>query len=182
MLRVVRGNPGHRPLPADVESDAAEVSLDPPEDLVLAAREEQTRHDEVVRELGPTHSGVRILQTTAREALKHWGRMAPIIAARGHLTEDFIAAFIAGCNDWGEYQYALRRVLLTGQVVQSPTGYPIQNPFVSIRNNALKRYRHFEDTFGFTPSARTRVGGRAASKPASKISRFMERRLKRSRR
>lgn len=147
-----------------------------------AAHEEQARHDEALRDLGPTHPGVRTISTSARSALEHWHRIAPIIQTRGHLTEDFIAAIIAGCNDWGEYQYANRRVLLTGPVVQSPTGYPIQNPFVSIRNNAQKRYRHFEDTFGFNPSSRTRVGGRSGSKPASKISRFMERRLKRSHR
>lgn len=44
-----------------------------------------------------------------------------------------------------------------GEVIKAPSGYPIQNPWLSISNRALKQCEAFIKEFGLSPSARTRV-------------------------
>jgi hypothetical protein len=41
--------------------------------------------------------------------------------------------------------------------VKSPNGFPVQNPYLSVANRAMKQVKEFASEFGLTPSSRTRI-------------------------
>lgn len=112
------------------------------------------------------------------EALEEWKRRAPQLLAVGVLTEVDVPAFLGYCRSWGRYVDAEAKLETTGEVVKSPTGYPIPNPYRAIANKALQQCQQFWAEFGMMPSSRSRVGGvkpRSAAPEQSKVQRFMAR-------
>lgn len=61
------------------------------------------------------------------------------------------------CDTWARYLKAEAAIENHGLLIKSPKGYPIQNPALSIRNQAAKELLRFAIEFGLTPAARTRV-------------------------
>jgi P27 family predicted phage terminase small subunit len=55
---------------------------------------------------------------------------------------------------WVDAEHNLKE---QGAVVRSPSGYPIQNPYLSIANEALRQLRLFAAELGLSPSARTKI-------------------------
>ena len=47
-------------------------------------------------------------------------------------------------------------------MVKSPTGYPIQSPYVSIANRQAEIMMRITAEFGFTPASRSRLSAPAA--------------------
>jgi P27 family predicted phage terminase small subunit len=66
-------------------------------------------------------------------------------------------SLIAVCLEWSRYLDATRRVRTSGMVVASPSGYPIQNPYISIAKGALAACCRLWAELGLTPSSRSRV-------------------------
>jgi phage terminase small subunit len=46
-------------------------------------------------------------------------------------------------------------------MVKSPTGYPIQSPYVSIANRQAEIMMRIASEFGFTPASRSRISAPA---------------------
>lgn len=67
---------------------------------------------------------------------------------------DALAILAVNTVRWRE---ATQKVREMGMIVKSPTGYPIQNPFLAIANKAQKTCLDVLTEFGMTPSSRTRV-------------------------
>lgn len=108
------------------------------------------------------------------EAKVEWGRVANVLNDIGLLTKIDRAALAAYCQayaDWVEAEEQLRRY---GKVVKSPTktttrkskgdevtettgGFPMQSPFLPIRNRALEIMHKFAVEFGMTPAARGKI-------------------------
>ncbi len=65
-----------------------------------------------------------------------------------------MAGYAAAWQRWVE---AEQQLMLLGPVVKSPSGYPMQNPYLSIANTALKQIRDFSTELGMTPSSRSRI-------------------------
>ena len=125
------------------------------------------------------------------EAKVEWGRVANELHDLGLITRIDRASLAAYCQayaDWAEAEENLRKY---GKVVKSPTrtvtrrarngaevtettgGYPMQSPFLAIRNKALELMHKFAVEFGMTASSRSRVTaqgnrGKAADDPAQK--------------
>jgi P27 family predicted phage terminase small subunit len=75
----------------------------------------------------------------------------------GVLTEidgDALAAYCAAYARWADAEQHLNE---DGPIVKSPTGYPIQNPYLAIANKALEQMDARLAKFGMTPADRTRV-------------------------
>lgn len=142
-LKLVTGNPGRRPLNKR-EAKPPVIMPSVPEHLSDVAKVE-------------------------------WGRIANELHEVGLLTRVDRAALAAYCqaySDWVEAEEQLRRF---GKVVKSPVkqtvrqtrsgevitetsgGYPMQSPFLPIRNKALELMHKFLIEFGMTPSSRSRI-------------------------
>jgi P27 family predicted phage terminase small subunit len=95
-------------------------------------------------ELGPT-------------ARQEWDRLAPELAAEGRLTpldRGPLAVYCAAYALWAESVEALQKY---GAVIKSPTGYPVQSPYLSMVNRQVEIMIRIAIEFGFTPASRSRV-------------------------
>lgn len=128
-MKLLHGNPGRRPLPANEPAPAPVVEDIPPPDWL----------DD--------------------EAKAEWLRVAPMLARNGLLTEMDVDALTAYCSAWVRWKKANAEIRRFGMIVKSPNGYPIQSPYLPIANKALLQMRSLMADFGMTPSARTRVQG-----------------------
>jgi P27 family predicted phage terminase small subunit len=150
VLKLITGNPSGRPLPA------AEPIPEPSLPAV------------------PPH--------LSDEAKVEWDRVANEMHELGMLTRldrSMLAAYCQAYSDWIEAEQHLQKY---GRVMKSPMktttrtvrgvtttetsgGYPIQNPYLAIRNRALELMHRFGAECGLSPASRTRVStdsGKAA--------------------
>ena len=124
-LKVLEGNPGHRPLNKNEPRPRPAVPY------------------------CPSH--------LSKEAQKEWRRIVPELAAVGLITRMDRAALAMFCEAWGrwlEAEVALRKF---GVMVKSPSGFPMQSPYLAVANKAMEQMRALLAEFGMSPSARTRV-------------------------
>jgi len=139
-LRLVRGNPGRRPLPK--AASPSSTSPRPP------------RY--------PPH--------LSRAAKTEWLRVTRYLARLPGMLDQLDRAILAGyCQAYARWADAERELVATGgAVVKSPGGYPIQNPWLAIANKAMDQYHKAAVEFGMSPSARASLIGSkpAASQPA----------------
>jgi len=84
-------------------------------------------------------------------------RVAAELGTVGLIEQVDRAALAAYCVAWSRWISAEIAVAEMGTVVKSPTGFPIQNPHLSIANKAMTQIKSFAVEFGFTPAARVRV-------------------------
>lgn len=91
-------------------------------------------------------------------ARAEWKRISKELAGVGLLAAVDRAALAAYCQCWSRWCDAEEKIREVGTVVKSPkSGYPIQNPYVSIANTALDQMRKFLIEFGLTPASRSRI-------------------------
>jgi len=120
------------------------------------------------------------------EAKAEWTRIAVDLNAIGLLTHVDRAALAAYCQAWADWVEAEEQLRRYGKVVKSPVkvvtrrsggaevtetsgGFPMQSPFLPIRNRALELMHKFLTEFGMTPAARSRISvthGTNAEDPA----------------
>jgi P27 family predicted phage terminase small subunit len=90
-------------------------------------------------------------------AAAEWRRLTPMLFARKAVTDADRGALLALCLEWGRYVDAMAKVVAQGMVVLTPTGYPMQNPYLPIATKALSACRSLWPELGLTPSSRSRV-------------------------
>ena len=131
-LKVVRGNPGKRPLNEN----------EPMPDVIIPDAPD-------------------FLSDTAKE---HWADIvvhlhdARIMTA---LDTDAMALYCEAYSRWVESNDNIKKF---GMVVKSPSGYPMQTPYLSVSNKAFDQMKAIMIEFGMTPSSRSKV---QVSKPES---------------
>ena len=131
-LKVIQGNPGRRPINKD-ELAVPVHAPDCPDHL----------HD---------------------EARAEWDRMIPRLLRFRLVSELDTAALALYCQAFGRWQCAEKAIAKEaeesggdGLIIKAPSGYPIQNPYLSIANRAMEDCHKYIQAFGLSPSARTRV-------------------------
>lgn len=140
-LKLLAGHPGHRPL-----NDS-----EPQPDLI-----EETPEP-------PSH--------LSGEARAEWAHMIPKLIRNNMISEVDLAAFSAYCQAHGRWVVAESYVAKQGEVLISPSGFPIQNPYLAVANKAMEQMHKIEIEFGMTPSSRSRV---SSAGPKKKANRFLD--------
>ena len=140
-LKLLAGHPGHRPLN---ESEPNPEGVDETPDP-------------------PAH--------LSGEARVEWARTFPVLLRNKMISEVDINAFSAYCQACGRYLVAESMVAKQGEVLISPSGFPIQNPYLAVSNKAQEQMHKAETEFGMTPSSRSRVSTGA---PSNKKNRFLD--------
>jgi P27 family predicted phage terminase small subunit len=135
-LKVLRGNPGHRPLNVD-EPQLPSVNGD-----VFDAPPMELAGDPA--------------------AAAEWGRLAPMLRCARQVTEAERGSLIALCQQWSRYLNANSKAEAAGMVIKSPSGYPMPNPYLGIANRALTHCTKLWAELGLTPSSRSRVSATPA--------------------
>jgi P27 family predicted phage terminase small subunit len=90
-------------------------------------------------------------------AKKEWRRIAPELAALGLLAKIDRSALALYCDAYARWLEAIAALQQYGVVIKSPSGYPIQSPYVAVANKAGEQVRLMLAEFGMTPAARSRV-------------------------
>ncbi|MCE6992090.1 phage terminase small subunit P27 family [Dyadobacter sp. CY323] len=127
-----------------------------------------------VLEFAPKAPGV-----LSRDGKKVWDSVTQELAVLKMLHRVDLELLAAYCNEMATYWDACKAIKKEGAVIRPAKkesitikltkegnpeiakpeneGYPIQNPWVSIRNTALKNAQGLANQFGFTPAARARL-------------------------
>ena len=95
-------------------------------------------------------------------ARREWHRLVGDLAALRIITSLDRAALAAYCGAYALWAESTEAIQKYGAMVKSPTGYPIQSPYVSIANRQAEIMMRIAAEFGFTPASRSRLGAPAA--------------------
>ncbi|MBI5285340.1 MAG: phage terminase small subunit P27 family [Chloroflexi bacterium] len=91
------------------------------------------------------------------EARKEWSRVGKKLLAYGLVTEIDRSALAIYCQAWARWVEAEQQLGKYGTVIKSPTGYPMQSPYLAIANKAMEQMAKILVEFGMSPSSRSRV-------------------------
>lgn len=130
-LKLLRGNPGKRP-----------VNKDEPQ---------------------PTQGAPEAPEHLDAEGRKQWVRWCAELERMRVLTHADREMLAVMCDTWARYIQAKKEVDSSGLLVNSPNGYAIMNPALSIVNKCTAQLRSFAAEFGLTPAARSRITTNGAS-------------------
>ena len=95
-------------------------------------------------------------------AREQWVEICPKLVASGVMRDIDKSALAMFCQSYSRWRAASAEVGAQGMLIASPSGYPIQNPYLPIANKAFEQMLKIMAEFGMTPSARSRV---IAAKP-----------------
>ena len=96
-------------------------------------------------------------------ARREWDRLAVELSALRILTNLDRAALAAYCGAYAMWAEATEAIQKFGTMVESPSGHPIQSPYVAIANRQAEIMMRIASEFGFTPASRGRISTPAAN-------------------
>jgi len=103
-----------------------------------------------------------------RRARAAWRYYARILAGMRVLTVADREALACFCTAAGRRAQAEEELGRDGPVVKSPSGYPIQNPWLPIANKAMEQLQKWGQELGLSPAARSRLHATPAPVEAAK--------------
>lgn len=129
-MRVLRGNPGKRPVnPDEPTIAAADPSMDaPPAELVA----------------DPAAAG-------------EWARVVPLLRVGGLISQSERSALIALCQEWSRYLAAHAQVITLGMVIETAKGGLVTNPYLGVADRALTHCHRLWHELGLTASGRAKA-------------------------
>jgi len=93
----------------------------------------------------------------SKEAKKEWHRIVPELAAVGLITRIDRAALAMYCEAWGRWLEAEEALRKYGVMVKSPSGFPMQSPYLAVANKSMEQMRGLLTEFGMSPASRARI-------------------------
>ena len=90
-------------------------------------------------------------------ARQEWVRLGAELSKLNLVTHLDRGALAAYCVAYGFWTDALEQIQKYGTMVKSPTGYPMQSPFLAIANRQAEIMMRVASEFGFTPASRSRI-------------------------
>src|SRR5438552_14304431 len=90
-------------------------------------------------------------------AKQEWDRLVGELAALRLLTNLDRAALAAYCGAYALWAEATAQIQKYGAMIKSPTGFPIQPPYLAIANRQAEIMMRIASASGFTPASRTRI-------------------------
>jgi P27 family predicted phage terminase small subunit len=88
---------------------------------------------------------------------REWGRLSAELSKLNLVTNLDRGALATYCAAYGFWTEALEQIQKYGTMVKSPTGYPIQSPYLAIANRQAELMIRIASEFGFTPASRSRI-------------------------
>jgi P27 family predicted phage terminase small subunit len=88
---------------------------------------------------------------------REWRRLVKELAALKLLTNLDRAALAAYCEAYALWTEAIAAIHKYGTMVKSPSGFPMQSPYIAIANRQAEIMMRIASEFGFTPASRSRI-------------------------
>lgn len=99
-------------------------------------------------------------------AQREWMRLVGELTKLRLLTNLDRAALAAYCGAYALWAEATEAIQKYGTMVKSPSGYPVQSPYVSIANRQAEIMMRIASEFGFTPASRSRISAPPSREPS----------------
>jgi P27 family predicted phage terminase small subunit len=99
-------------------------------------------------------------------AKQEWDRLVGELATLRLLTNLDRAALAAYCGAYALWAESTAQIQKYGAMIKSPTGVPIQSPYLAIANRQAEIMMRIASEFGFTPASRSRVATPAKAGPS----------------
>jgi P27 family predicted phage terminase small subunit len=96
-------------------------------------------------------------QELSEAARREWNRLAPELAKLRIVTILDRAALAAYCGAYALWAEANEAIQKYGAMIKSPSGYPVQSPYIAIANRQTEIMIRIASEFGFTPASRSRI-------------------------
>ncbi|EGP09594.1 phage terminase small subunit [Bradyrhizobiaceae bacterium SG-6C] len=75
------------------------------------------------------------------------------------------AALATYCGAYALWAEATEAIQKFGTMVKSPSGYPMQSPYIAIANRQAEIMMRIASEFGFTPASRSRISTPQLNEP-----------------
>lgn len=90
-------------------------------------------------------------------AQREWDRLVRELSKLNLITSLDRAALATYCGAYALWAEATEAIQKFGTMVKSPSGYPMQSPYISIANRQAEIMMRIASEFGFTPASRSRI-------------------------
>jgi P27 family predicted phage terminase small subunit len=90
-------------------------------------------------------------------ARREWARLASELSKLNLITHLDRGALGTYCGAYAMWAEAMEQIQKFGTMVKSPSGYPIQSPYLAIANRQAELMMRIASEFGFTPASRSRI-------------------------
>lgn len=111
----------------------------------------------------PATDNIQPPEYLSGSARKQWRVVSKQLAEAGVLTNMDVDALALYCEAFARYREAVTEIDDFGPITRTPSGFPVQSPWLQIANKAFEQMTKLLAEFGMTPSARSRV--RSTKKP-----------------
>jgi P27 family predicted phage terminase small subunit len=98
-------------------------------------------------------------------AHREWDRLVGELAVLKLLNNLDPAALAAYCGSYSLWAESMEAIQKFGTMVKSPSGYPIQSPYVAIANRQAEIMMRIASELGFTPASRSRICTSSKAEP-----------------
>lgn len=105
----------------------------------------------------PASHAIEPPPTLSAQARVHWDKAVELLESARVITAMDVTALALLCDAHARYQQANEALAKYGMVVKSPSGFPMQSPFLAMANKASEQMLKLLTEFGMTPSSRARV-------------------------
>jgi P27 family predicted phage terminase small subunit len=99
-------------------------------------------------------------------ARREWNRLAGELASLKLLTNLDRAALAAYCGAYALWAEATEAIQKCGSMIKSPSGYPVQSPYLAMANRQAEIMMRIASEFGFTPASRSRIATPSQAEPS----------------
>lgn len=99
-------------------------------------------------------------------AQKEWSRLTSDLSKLRLITRLDRAALATYCVAYELWLEALEAIRKYGTMVKSPSGYPMQSPYIAIQNRQAELMMRIASEFGFTPASRSRIRSPKIKEPS----------------
>ena len=110
-------------------------------------------------------------------ARDEWFRISALLASAGVLTDIDGTALAAYCEYFAQWREAHVKLRKTGNLIKTPNGYPVLNPYFIIAKSAFSQMARLLVEFGMTPSSRARVRVEKPVGPEDPLDAFLKQRI-----
>ena len=90
-------------------------------------------------------------------AHREWARLTGELSKLNLITNLDRGALATYCGAYAMWAEAMEQIQKYGTMVKSPSGFPIQSPYLAIANRQAEIMMRIASEFGFTPASRSRI-------------------------
>jgi P27 family predicted phage terminase small subunit len=90
-------------------------------------------------------------------ARQEWTRLTTELVKLNLITHLDRGALATYCGAYALWAESMVQIQKYGTMVKSPTGYPMQSPYLAIANRQAELMMRIASEFGFTPASRSRI-------------------------